>query len=386
MAQLDRDLKLMAAAVLFYAFGLGLYMQLLYVYALDLGASRFDIGLLAAVGLATTALSSLPGAWAAARFRLKPVIAWVWWLIVAAGLCYVVAPTWQWLIPGLVLTGLSMANNPAMKAYVHLKSEEGRVARNMTLVYGSVPLGFAVSPLLGGYLADTSSMRTVFALSTALYVVSALAAALLRDTPYHAPAGSCSLRAATGNRRFCRYVLFFLLGYLAVYVAQAFLTPYLAQVHDQSKTALGIYASLAAAGAAAMTPFWGRVVDLRGGRSSIAGVLVLVALGCVLLIAGDSPVVWALAMFCCGSFDALRFVTNGIVCRSFGEMPLAWGYAVFDTAMGLPMAGGALLGGVLYQIGYTLPFVFAVAMAVGLLVVLVVAPRDTACEEPCTGT
>ena len=376
----------MAAAVLFYAFGLGLYLQLLYVYALDLGASRFDIGLLAAVGLATTALSSLPGAWAAARFRLKPVIAWVWWLVVAAGLCYVVAPTWQWLIPGLVLTGLSMANNPAMKAYVHLKSDEGRVARSMTLVYGSVPLGLVVSPLLGGYLADTFGMRTVFALSTALYVVSALAAALLRDTPYHAPAGSCSLRAATGNRRFCRYVLFFLLGYLAVYIAQAFLTPYLAQVHDQSKTALGIYASLAAAGAAAMTPFWGRVADLRGGRSSIAGVLVLVALGCVLLLAGGSPVVWGLAMFCCGSFDALRFVTNGIVCRSFGAMPLAWGFAVFDTAMGLPMAGGALLGGVLYQLGYALPFVFAVAVAAVLLVVLAVVPRDLVCEADGTGT
>jgi predicted MFS family arabinose efflux permease len=376
----------MAAAVLFYAFGLGLYLPLLYVYALELGASRFDIGLLAAVGLATTALSSLPGAWAAARFRLKPVIAWVWWLVVVAGLCYVLAPTWQWLVPGLVLTGLSMANNPAMKAYVHLKSDDGRVARSMTLVYGSVPLGLIVSPLLGGYLADVFGMRTVFALSTVLYVVSALAASLLRDTPYHAPAGSCSLRAATGNRPFRRYVLFFLLGYLAVYVAQAFLTPYLAQVHDQGKTALGIYASLAAAGAAAMTPLWGRVADLRGGRLSIAGVLVLVALGCVLLLAGGGPAVWALAMFCCGSFDALRFVTNGIVCRSFGEMPLAWGYAVFDTAMGLPMAGGALLGGLLYQMGYALPFVFAIAVAGVLLVVLAVVPGDVACEETGTGT
>jgi hypothetical protein len=67
-------------------------------------------------------------------------------------------------------------------------------------------------------------------------------------------------------------------------------------------------------------------------------------------------------------------------------MPLAWGYAVFDTAMGLPMAGGALLGGVLYQMGDALPFVFAIAVAGTLLVVLAVAPGDIACEDAGTGT
>lgn len=386
MPGLDRDLKLLAVAVLFYAIGVGLYLQLLYVYALDLGASRFDIGLLTAVQLSLTALGSLPGAWAAARFRLKPVIAWVWWLCVPAALFYLVAPTWEWLIPGLVLTGVSMANNPAMKAYVHLKAQEGRVARSQALVYAAMPLGLVVSPMVGGYVAASVGMRVVFAASTVLYVVSAILATLLRETPYHAPPGSVTVRSVTGNRRFCRYVAFFLLGFLSVYVAQAFLTPYLAQVHGQGYGALGVFASLAAVGAATMTPFWGRVADLRGSRSSIAGVLGLVAIGSLLLLVGRTPVVWGLAMFCCGSFDALRFVTTGIVGRSFGDIPLAWGYALFDTAMGLPMAGGALLGGVLYQIGYALPFVFAIVVAVVLLCVLAVSPRAVACEPSETGT
>jgi hypothetical protein len=52
----------MATAILLYAFGMGLYYQLLFVYALELGASRFDIGVLTAILLASTAASSLPGA------------------------------------------------------------------------------------------------------------------------------------------------------------------------------------------------------------------------------------------------------------------------------------------------------------------------------------
>jgi len=376
----------MATAILLYAFGMGLYYQLLFVYALELGASRFDIGVLTAVLLASTAASSLPGAWAADRFRLRPVIAVVWWLTAPAALFYLFAPTWEWLIPGLALTGVSMANNPAMKAYVYLRSDDGHVARNATLVYGSFPVGLIVSPLLGGYLADLHGMRVVFALSAAFYVASAVAATLLSDLSDHTTEAPWSMADAYRNRRFCRYVAFFLLGFLAVYVGQSFLTPYLAQVHDQGYGALGIYASLAAAGAAVMTPFWGRVADLRGTRRGIAGVLVLVALGSALLIGGWTPIVWGLAMFCCGAFDALRFVTTGVVAHSFGAVPLTWGYALFDTAMGLPMAGGALIGGLLYQTAYWLPFVFVIAIALVLLVVLAAVPREVACEPVGPGT
>jgi predicted MFS family arabinose efflux permease len=115
-------------------------------------------------------------------------------------------------------------------------------------------------------------------------------------------------------------------------------------------------------------------------------VLVLIALGSALLIGGSTPVVWGLAMFCCGAFDALRFVTTGVVARSFGAVPLTWGYALFDTAMGLPMAGGALIGGLLYQTAYWLPFVFAIAVALVLLAVLAAVPRDVACEPAGPGT
>ena len=46
MSRLDRDLKLLAFANLLFALGFGMYLQLLFVYAMDLGASRFTIGLL----------------------------------------------------------------------------------------------------------------------------------------------------------------------------------------------------------------------------------------------------------------------------------------------------------------------------------------------------
>jgi hypothetical protein len=74
VTRLDRDFELLAAADVLYSTGLGLYQQLLFVHALQLGASRFTIGLLNALMLAAIMVVSIPGAWAATRFRLKPVL------------------------------------------------------------------------------------------------------------------------------------------------------------------------------------------------------------------------------------------------------------------------------------------------------------------------
>ncbi|HEY5386651.1 MAG TPA: MFS transporter, partial [Thermoleophilia bacterium] len=378
MRHLDRDLRLMTLAVLVYALGVGLFLQLLWVYALTIGSSRFTLGVLNAILLAAIAAGNIPGAWAARRFRLKPVIVAVWWLTVLAGLTLFLAPSWPWLIPGLVIFGLSFANSPAMKSYVYLKSEPSRVARNLTIVLGAYPLGLIVSPLVGGQLAAHLGMRTVFLISTVFFVLSATTISFIRDTHYHSAELPWTLKSLSRNRRFRRYLVFFLAGFLAVYVGQAFINPYLSQVHHQGYAALGAYSSLAALGAAALTPAMGRATDLYGPRVGIAGVLIFLLAGAILLLAGSNPIVWALAMLCCGSFDALRFVAAGIIGDSFEGVPLAWGYGIFDAAMGLPMAGGAVLGGVLYRAGYALPFVLVIVVAACLLVALLTGGRSPA--------
>ena len=378
MRHFDRDLRLTILAVLLYALGTGLFLQLLWVYALNLGASRFTVGVLNAIMLATIAVGNIPGAWAARRFRLKPVMVAAWWLTVPAGLTLFLAPSWPWLIPGLVIFGLAFANAPAMKSYIYLKSEPSRVARNLTIVMGAYPLGLVVAPLVGGLIAAQVGMRIVFLISTAFFVLSSLTITFIRDTHYHSAETPWSLRSLSRNRRFRRYLVFFLAGFLAVYVGQAFINPYLSQVHHQGYAALGVYSSLAALGAVVLTLAMGRATDLYGPRVGIAGVLIFLLAGAVLLLVGRNPIVWALAMVFCGSFDALRFVAAGIVGDSFEGVPLAWGYGIFDAVMGLPMAGGAVLGGILYRAGYALPFVLVVVVSAGLLIVLLASGREPA--------
>ena len=374
LRRLDRDLKLLAFANLLFALGVGMYLQLLPVYELRLGAPRVWVGILAAIMLGMTALGNIPGAWAAHRFPLRWVIAAVWWLTVPAALSFALAPSWPWLIPGLLLSGAYMANNPAFKSYIVLKSAPERVARNVTLVFGMYPAGLVVAPIIGGALAQAYGMPTVFALSAVLFVGSSSAATMIRDTPYHAAGQEWSLADLRANLRFRRYLRFFLLGFLAVYVGQPFLNPYLSQVHSQDFSALGVYSGLAALGAAILTIVGGRITDGRGPRAGAALTLVALLGGTMLLVIGSSPALWALAMLLCGAYDAFRFIATAMVAGTFTNVPLAWGYAIFDTVMGLPMAGGAILGGVLYRSADSLPFACVIAVSCVLLVALWLAP------------
>jgi MFS family permease len=372
VSRLDRDLKLLMVGIVLYGLGVGMYLQLLFVYALDLGASRFTIGWLNAVMLGTMALGYLPGAWATDRCRLKTVLTATWWLMVPAAVSFALAPSWPWLLPGLVLTGVSNANNPILKAYVRLRSEPGHVARNLTLVFGAYPAGLVVAPLVGGYLAARYGMPTVFWLSAVIYTLSSAAVSFIHDQHYCAADTPWSMADVRRNRPFRRYVLFFLIGFLAVYAGQPFLTPYLAQVHDQGYAALGVFAALAALGAALLTPLCGRIADLRGARTGAVVVLVVLLGGTLLLLSGPSLIFWGFAMFLCGSYDGFRMLATGVVSRSFGRLPPPWGYALFDSIMGLPMAGGAVLGGALFRADASAPFVFVIGVAAVLIMVLLV--------------
>jgi MFS transporter, DHA1 family, tetracycline resistance protein len=375
---IDRDLKLLAVANILYATGLGLYMQLLFVYALQLGASRFAIGALNGLMVATIMVINIPGAWAATRFRLKKVLVIAWWLLVPTSLTFYFAPSWQWLIPGLILFGLTYANNPAFKAYVYLKSEPSSVGASMAFVFGAYSLGLVAAPLAGGWIAEVAGMRTVFLISTLLYAASATAVCFLHDTPHHPPTGVWRARELLVNRVFRGHVAFFFVGFLAVYVAQPFINPYLSQVHEQGYAALGIYSSLLALGSVASVQIIGRLKDRWGARAGAASVLGLILVGSLVLLVGANPAMWAVAMLCCGAYDTFRYIPTMILPDSFGHMPLPWGYAIFDTVTGVPMICGATLGGLLYRTSFGLPFKVAIVIAAGLLLLTIVRGPATA--------
>jgi MFS family permease len=373
---LDGDLWRLFAAMVLFAFGWGLFYQLLNVYALSLGAPRFMIGVLTAVYLAAMTLSLIPASWATDRYPLHRVITAIWWLTVPAAIVFALAPSWQWLLLGQALNGAAVGSNPATKVYIILRSPATHVARNMSYVYAGIPVGMILGPLAGGWLATTVGMRWVFVVAGVFFTASSITVSTLGHTPYHAAGRPWSLRDLAENRVFRRHLAFFVCGFFAVYLGQPFVQPYLSQVHGQGYAALGVFAAIGALGGSVTTYVGGRAVHGYGSRPGIAVVLGFMLVGAILLLTGWAPPLWALAVFAFGAFDAFRFVTSGVVSTSFGSVPPTWGYTIFDAVMGVPMVLASLVGGILYQASYRLPFYAVIVMIVALLLALRFASRS----------
>jgi hypothetical protein len=55
-------------------------------------------------------------------------------------------------------------------------------------------------------------------------------------------------------------------------------------------------------------------------------------------------------------------------------VPMAWGFAVFDATMGIPMVAGSLLGGIFFRWSVRLPLIVVAILAAILLAALVARP------------
>src|SRR2546426_12553387 len=87
--------------LLFFAHGLsglgaGPFIAFGVIYQRQLGASAFEIGVLAAIGLLVATLGMLPGPGLAERRDLRTAGIAGWRPAVPAPFCYALAPDWGW--------------------------------------------------------------------------------------------------------------------------------------------------------------------------------------------------------------------------------------------------------------------------------------------------
>ena len=120
------------------------------IYQRQLGASAFEIGILAAIGMLIATVVMLPGTRLAERHDLRKTIVVGWALAVPAPLFFALAPHWGWTAIGIVFMQLSVINTPAISVYLTLGVPREHIAMVMTTVLSAYSLGLIASNLLTG--------------------------------------------------------------------------------------------------------------------------------------------------------------------------------------------------------------------------------------------
>src|SRR5207247_10138960 len=132
--------------LLFFAHGLsglgaGPFVAFGAIYQHDLGASAFEIGLVAAVGMLLATLVIVPGTRMAERRNLHKTIIAGWLIAIPGPLCFAVAPHWAWTALGVVFMQASVVNTPAIRLYLTLGVPRDRLPVVMTPLLPDHSLG-----------------------------------------------------------------------------------------------------------------------------------------------------------------------------------------------------------------------------------------------------
>jgi len=108
----NQDLKLIFISNFIGAFGDGLYAYILPLYIRGLAASSTDVGFLFSIFILSTALTIIPGGFAADRFDRKKVMILGWMIWVPLPLMFSFATHWTQLIPVMGLYGFFISGLP----------------------------------------------------------------------------------------------------------------------------------------------------------------------------------------------------------------------------------------------------------------------------------
>jgi len=148
-------------------------MQSLFVQSL--GASVEQIGLFFTIAAIAPLFFQIFGGWLSDSAGRLQAIAIGSVAGALAYLFYLLAPTWQWLLPATILTSMAVAFvAPSFQAFVAQESTEetrGRVYGVTSTMYMVVNI---VGPILGGVIAQGRSFRAMFFVAFCLYSTAAV--------------------------------------------------------------------------------------------------------------------------------------------------------------------------------------------------------------------
>jgi MFS family permease len=147
-------------------------------YVLSLGASMTTLGWLTSLGgfqgIVTSLVQPL-GGWLADRMGRKPFVVWASVALVAAYALYTLAGVtrlWTFLVPGVVLIGLSGLNRPARTSLTAESVTAERRGMGFSVVQVATVLPGIFAPILGGFIADRATAAAIFPVGIAFEVMS----------------------------------------------------------------------------------------------------------------------------------------------------------------------------------------------------------------------
>jgi MFS family permease len=347
------------------------------LYAHELGADRFQVGVLFSVATLAAAVLSMPSGLLIDRFGARSLL--IFSVVAMAGsqlaaaAATTVLPLYIWQVVGGLGSGAQMA---ALLSAVTESVKSGRLGRAMGWLTFSMQAGFFIGPSIAGLLLTWLDIRTDLAVTTVLLVFSVPGALLASGTRQSSQRGLSlrePLRALVAQRAFVPVVIGLVAATLTWGTIGAFLPIFGKEALRLPSSQVGLLLALQAVANGASRIPGGRLVDRAKHRWPIVLVGVVVWSGASVIL-GHLTGFWgpAIVLILGTPFIATVYVAIGVVFADLSaQSTRGVAMGMYGTVLFLGLAAGPLVfGPVVQSYGYAAGFTACASVAVALALVM----------------
>jgi len=374
----SRELRLVATALLLWGIGEGLFIHFQPLYLQQLGADPVQIG--GIIGLASVGfvIAHIPAGALADRFGRRAIMRAAWVLGAIAGWTMFLASNLSFFTAGLIFYYFTAFSMSPLSSYITAARGEWTTARALTTVFALYAVGSILGPIIGGQLSEIIGLRSLYAISASLFVLSAIIMLFLPAQPRELVSLRSGYNRLLRNKPFGRLLALFALTNFALFLTWPLLPNFMQNERGLSLATIGIIGSFNATG--------GVVLNLAIGRLSNRPAYLL-AQGLVL---GSSIVLWlgtgtplfAVGYFLTGGYRTARSLMTAIAETKVEKPQMGLAYGLVETSVGLTTLAAAPIAGLLYRGAPYLPFpVSLILIAVSFTISARVLPRSSSSDD-----
>lgn len=338
---MNPSLRWLGAALFTWGIGESMFLIFQPIYLQQLGANPIQIGVILGVWGAMMTLAHIPAGHLSDRIGRRPMLIAGWFIGIAATLLMALASSLPLFVTGVFLYGITAFVASPLDSYTTAARGDWSVARAITFASTTFNGGAVLGPALGGWIGDHYGLRTVYFISTGVFLLSTILIQFISTQPrdHHDPDNPPP--SLLSNRRYLGFLAVYFAVAFATYLPQPFTPNFLKNQRGMSLSIIGDLGSVGYFGNAALNFLLGQLEARLGFMLGQLGVAIY-----ALLLWQTTGFGWfALGYFLLGGFRALRGLGVAQV-RPFvheSQMGLAYGIAeMFGSATVLlapPLAG-----------------------------------------------
>jgi len=149
-------------------------------YVEALGGTAAIIGLIGAIEMIARAVVQIPGGYMADKYGRKWLIFTMTFLAGIARIFYAAAPSWEWILVGAILVGLTGIYQPALQAIIADSVPKDKRGMGFSIIQLIASASTTPAPLLAGILYIRMGLIPSMRLSYIVVVIGFVVASVLR--------------------------------------------------------------------------------------------------------------------------------------------------------------------------------------------------------------